>query len=445
MEPTSFLDWLFFSAIPLLFVFAYPRFLLAVSPPQRNRLRFAALLHGLGAATTTFLFSVVALPFWKNPVREVHSLALPLILLTVLPVFLVAALSLLLKNTSSLATLASLLFWPYWLLLALVSVDRFFQETIFHTVFCFLCFVAPVLFAFAAGAVSYRPTLAHAFALAGLVVMPWLYWSTLRGTQLGNVWLMFNLSDKELGMYPPLYTELAIVIVAFIVLALATAAFRLLPSRWRFRKSPVCERTWPAFATSFLFLGIWFSQSVMPYRIPGAVDYFDWPILGILHVEKRGLQFHETSVSVSSRRDGFSSFSISRNDRRLFKYRFQERSASGQPPEPIMVRVKAIVQSPDYAKTKSDTVTPLRAWNEEGWYFYVRGSGFNAYTTQRASRPPREIVDLFHDLESLPQSSETRWEIKDVCLGFCYDPVAGLGFHYANDRCFDDGRGVVCR
>jgi hypothetical protein len=445
MEPTSFLGWLLFLAIPLLFVFAYPRSLFSVSPPQRNRLRISAIIHGLGAATTAFLFPVLALPFWENPLRDVHSLAIALIPLIVLPVFLVAALSLLLKNRSSLATIASLMFWPYWLLLALVSINRFFQETAFRTVFCFLCLIASVLFAFAAGAVSYRPALAHTLALAGLVVAPWVYCSTLMGSQLGNAWLMFNLSDKELVMYPRLSIELTILSIALIALGLSTAACRALPSRWQFRKSPVRERTWPAFAATLLFLGIWFSQSVMPYRIPGAVDYSYWPILGILHVEKRGLQFHETSVSVSSRRDGFSSFSISRNDRRLFQYRFKERAASGKPPEPIMVRVRAIVQSADYVKTKSDAAKPLRAWNGEGWYFYVQGSGVNAYTTDKESTPPQAIIDLFRDLEDAPRSAETTQERKDVCLGFCYDPVAGLGFLYSNHRCFNDGHGDVCR
>ncbi len=56
--------------------------------------------------------------------------------------------------------------------------------------------------------------------------------------------------------------------VAVIALAITTAALRMIPARWQFRNRPICERAWPAFVASLIFIGIWFSQSVMPYRIP---------------------------------------------------------------------------------------------------------------------------------------------------------------------------------
>jgi hypothetical protein len=440
----AFFFYLCFFAVPLLFVFAYPRFLFTAIPPHKNRSRSAALLHVLGAATTTFLFVCLAVPFWKNPLCDADSLALLLVPLIALPVFLVSGLSLLLKSRSSLATIASFLFWPYWLLLALVNVDRFFQETVLYTVFWFLCFSAPVLFAFAAGAVSYRPELAHSTAFAGLVALPWFYWS-LRDRGLGNVWLMFNLSGREIGMYPPLYAELTIFAITLITLAIVTAGLRLIPSRWQFRKLSLCERTWPASAISLLVLAIWFSQSVMPYRIPGAVDYSDWPILQILHVEKHGLQFHETCVSVWGRLRHPLSVSFSGNDRRLLQYRFRQKHASGELPDSFLERVRGMVQSSDRAKEKWDEIKPLRSWNVDGWYFRTEGVGLKAYTTDQGARPPQEIVDLFRDLEKIPRSRETQSELKDVCLGFCYDPISGLGWLYANHRCRNNGHGVVCR
>ena len=438
------LIWLIFGAIPLLFVFAYPRFLFTSASPQKNRLRFAAVLNGLGVAAATFFFPRVALPFWENPLRDSDSMALLLVPLIGLPVFLIAALFLLLKNRSSLAMLACVLFWPYWFVFALASLDRWFQESPVHTAFYFLCFLSPALFAFAAGAVSYRPALAHSAAFLGLVSVPWVQWS-LRDHELGNVWLMFNLSGREIGMYPPIYAELTIFAIALIALAITTAALRLLPSHWQFRKLPVCERTWPAFAISLLVLALWFSQSVMPYRIPGAVDYSQWPILQILHVEKRGLQFHETCMSVWGRPGQPLSVTLTGNNRHLFQYRFQEKHASGQMPDSLVERVWAMVHSSDRAKEKRDAVKPLRAWNVDGWYFTAEGVGLKAYATDKGSIPPQEIVDLFRDLEKIPRSQETQSEMRDVCLGFCYDPLSGLGSLYANHRCFNDGHGVVCR
>jgi len=437
-----FLLWLFVCAVPLLFVFAYPRFLFADFAPQ-NRRRYAALLNGVGAVTTTVLFSVLATPFWKNPVRDIDdSIPLALVPLAVLVVFFVAAIFLLLKNTSSLATLASILFWPYWLLLTLVFVDRWFQDTSLHASYYFLGFVAPVLFAFAAGTVSYRPTIAHAAAFMGLVGAPWLYWDVIRGSGYDNVWLMFNQPDNRFAIYP-LYAVPAIFSIALIAFAIATAAVRLLPSHWHLRGFPLSARTWPGVVACFVVLAVWFTQSVMPYRIPGAVDYSGWPILQILHVEKRGLQFHESCINVWGRPNRPMSVSFSRNDRRLFQYRFQQKYASGKPPEDLVERIRAILKSS--GRGKSDTVKPLRNWNADGWYFNVEGSGLKVYGTANGSPPPQEIVDLFHDLDKIPRSSETQSELKDVCLGFCYDPLSGLGSLYANHRCFNDGHGVVCR
>ena len=75
----------------------------------------------------------------------------------------------------------------------------------------------------------------------------------------------------------------------------------------------------------------------------------------------------------------------------------------------------------------------------------TEGVGLQAYATDKGSIPPQEIVDLFRDLEKIPRSQETQSEMRDVCLGFCYDPLSGLGSLYANHRCFNNGHGVVCR
>lgn len=443
--------WLLLFVGPLLFVFAYPRFLFA-SSAQTDRTRSAAILHGLAAAITTILFVIWGSPFWRNPIRDADSILLLAVPFVAVPVFFVAAISLLLKNRSTLAKFASFIFWPYWLLLALLFVGRWFEATPFRTAFCFLCFVSPILFAFAAGAISHRPTIAHRSALAGLVGMPWIYWTTLKDSSLGNIWTAFNVPDQELRRYNDLpAAELSIAciaLIALIALAIATAVLRLLPVRWSLRRLPLCERTWPAFLTSFLFLAIWFSQSVMPYRINGAVDYgVIAPILKILHVEKRGLQFHELCVTVSGYRNRLESVSFSGNDRRLFQYRFQEKvdDASGKLPEVIKARIQSMMQSSEKVTQNADTVKPLREWNDDGWYLGIEGVGLKTYATHKGTTPPQEIVDLFDDLQKLPRTREVRSDMKDVCLGFCYDPLSGLGVLHANQRCRYDGHAYVCR
>jgi hypothetical protein len=444
----SFLVWLLLLAAPLLFVAAYPSFLFGAFARQTSRLRHAAILHGLAASITTLLFVILGSVFWKNPMRDADSFLFLIVPVIAVPVFFVSAFSLLLKNRSTLAKFASFLLWPYLLFFALVSLNRFFQSSFLFTAFCFFCFLSSVLFAFAAGAISHRPTLAHSSALAGLLGMPYIYWTTLQDTPLGNTWTMFNVSDRKMLSYSALHlTELTIFSVALIVLAIGTAALRLVPARWSLRGLPLCERTWPAFGATLLFLAVWFSQSVMPYRISGAVDYAGWPILQILHVEKRGLQFHETCVAVAGYRRHPLSASFSSNERRLFEYRFQQHyGLMGELQQPLTDRVQAVIQSSESASRNPVEVKPLRKWNEDGWYVTGEGLALKAYTTDKGETPPQEIVGLFNDLERLPRSRVTQSELRDICLGFCYDPLSGLGLLYANHRCRYEEHGyVVCR
>jgi hypothetical protein len=184
----------------------------------------------------------------------------------------------------------------------------------------------------------------------------------------------------------------------------------------------------------------------MPYRIPGALDYSSWPILQILHVQKHGLQFHERCVKVWGRRGVPESVSFSLNDRRLFEYRFQQKFARAELSKSLGEHVAALIQSPKPVKSNRDAITPLRRWNDEGWYVMGEDMGLRVYTKENQLTPPQEVVDLFDELKKLPRTNESSEDIKDVCLGFCYDPLSGLGALYANHRCRWEETGVVeCR
>jgi hypothetical protein len=386
-------------------------------------------------------------PFWKNPVRDIgDSTGVIVVLLSALMLFLVVAVSILLKNRSNLVIFAFLLFWPYWFLLALVNTGRFFEATPLQARFYFLCFLAAVLFAFAAGTISYRPRFAHVAALASLMGAPWIYSNAMTDSGLGNVWLVFNVPDNDPGAYMRPYAYLAIAIVGLIAFAVVTAGVRLLPAQWQFRGTPLRERTWPAFAASIVVLAGWFGQSVLPYRIPGAVDYSDFPVLQILHVEKRGLQFHERCFSVYWQRPYRPiSVSFTGSDRRLFQYRFQHNGSSLQLPKALVERIQDIVESSAHEKSRPDVVRPIWNWNADRWYFSGQGFGPRVYGASREPDPPQEVVDLFRELDAIPHYSETHSERKDVCLGFCYDGLSAMGWLYSNHRCFNDRHGLVCR
>jgi hypothetical protein len=304
-----------------------------------------------------------------------------------------------------------------------------------------LCVLAVVMFALAAGLVSRRPRVAHICAVAGVAGLPWLYTTTLHGNIYVNLWILFNVPDKERRFYDSLAIENLVIFAAgLIVIAIATGILRLLPGRWG-------QRTWPAFAASLCFLAVWYSQSVMPYRIPGALDYSRWPMLQILHVQKRRLQFHETCVKIWGYRGTPESVSIAWNDRRLFAYRFQEWSGHLEVPKALGERIVFFIQSSPQLKSNPEPVKPLRSWNDEGWYVTGEEIRFQAYTKENRSIPTQEMVDLFNDIAKLPPKQVASEDRKDVCLGLCYDPVSELGALYANHRCRyeETSRDYVCR
>jgi hypothetical protein len=262
--------------------------------------------------------------------------------------------------------------------------------------------------------------------VAGLIALPWFVRSEL-SLDPWNSWTYLNTpdaGDREVWTFLA-FVKLRILSMALIVIGIACSSLRLLPARLSLRKSPLWRRTWPAFAVGFLVLVIWFARSVTPYSVPG-FDHGGGLDFRILHLEKRGLGLHETAVMAY--RNGVW---ILRNDRRLFQYRFEKRIAHGVMP---FERLTAFRQSPELWKLRTPPARALRSWNAEGWYVVLKDSRLLAFTSEYRTAPPREVTDLFREIEKLPVSVERPFEVRDVCLGFCYDPVAALGFSILPQR-----------
>jgi hypothetical protein len=274
------------------------------------------------------------------------------------------------------------------------------------------------LLVFAAALILIRPRLGYRLGLAaGLSAVPWFVQTETSGAA-GNGWVILNYES------PPFsgdegyraFAGLKILSVALFVIAMVYALLRLLPN------SPLQRRTWPAFAAGFLVLALWFGGSVTPYRVPGS-HHGVAPDLRILHIEKRGLRFHETQVSVS--RDG--KVFTSRLDRRLFRYRSKGTTAQAETSPGALQQARALIHPPDLWKSHTPAPGPLRSWNAEGWYVVLNNTHLLAFTTESGTRPPEEVTQLFQLLESLPRREERPSAIRDVCLGFCYGPLAALG------------------
>lgn len=188
---------------------------------------------------------------------------------------------------------------------------------------------------------------------------------------------------------------------------------------------------WPGFAGSFLVLAGWFLHSAEPYRVP---VFADGPTLEfrILHVQKHGLRMHESTVLVERN----SRVWTWRTKRRLFQYQFENSIGQGVLPPSMREHARAFAHSAELLKLRTPPAKPLKSWNAEGWYIVLKDSRLFAFSSEYQTAPPREAIDLFQEIESLPGDKEIVRTVQDVCLGFCYGPAAALGFQYPNEACF---------
>lgn len=289
--------------------------------------------------------------------------------------------------------------------------------------------VSPLVFLCASALVFFKPRYGYTLGvIAGLIAFPWFFRTEFSPATF-NSWITLNY-ESPIPIPPEggylAFTRLKILSVTLIVIAVACSSLRLFPARWSLRNFSFCRLTWPAFATGFLVLAMWFGYSVTPYRIP-AFDHRSNAEFRILHVEKRGLRFHETTMT--EERNGRAW--ISRTERRLFQYRFEERvawTALAETSPAAIERVRAFVQSPALWELRTLPPRVLRPWNAEGWYVVLKDSRLLAFTTEYGTTPPKEVTELFDQIENLPFRDAGALAVRDVCLGFCYDPVAALGF-----------------
>jgi hypothetical protein len=269
------------------------------------------------------------------------------------------------------------------------------------------------------------------YAAAGIgaaLPLPWLFLT--ESPLFGNSWIAMNASDGS-GISYLRYFQLRIVCVAFLLVTVIWALTRLLPASWSVRRRPINQWTWPALVTTFGVVFYWFATSVFPYRQPVLVNAMR-PELSILHVEKDGITFHETSLNIY--RDGL--YLLRRNDRRLFSYSFGEMYEEGILTNELSAKLKRIKTLPAPQRTLSKAPRSLRVQHGEGWYTEMNSFAIASFTTENSAAPPPELVAFFHEIKAIPVTGAgMRYRVRDVCLGFCYDPKAGLGYRAANQRC----------
>jgi hypothetical protein len=287
---------------------------------------------------------------------------------------------------------------------------------------------SPFVFLGASSLVFLRPRYGYRLGLvAGLMALPMFIQDEL-SLAPWNSWIYLNYESpipSDRGAFLT-FANLNILSVALIVVSFVCALVRCLPARWLLRNFPLCQRTWPAFLVGLLVMAVWFVHSVTPYSLPVFHDGVDADFK-ILHVQKRGLRFQETTV------DGFREGRtyIVRNDRRLFQYRFEgriNRISLWEVSPTAYQHGRALVESAELWTLHTPPPKALKSWDAEGWYVVLKDKRLLTFSTEYGTSPPKEVVELFHEIESLPASEEQPFATRDVCLGFCYDPMAALGF-----------------
>jgi hypothetical protein len=94
-------------------------------------------------------------------------------------------------------------------------------------------------------------------------------------------------------------------------------------------------------------------------------------------------------------------------------------------------QVEAFKKSVELLTLQPMPAVMLHSWNAEGWYV-VGKAKILAFTTENQTAPPRVVVDMFSEIEKVPVVATLTVSGRDVCLGFCYGPMAALGFEYVN-------------
>jgi hypothetical protein len=296
--------------------------------------------------------------------------------------------------------------------LALVALFRFYYFSIPSLLATGLLVAAPI-FVFAAR------RFADLTALAGtLLAWPW-FQATVFNRWLFSRWLVFNMLGTGSDLHRQfLFAGAEIVLTSILAAATAWSVLRLTPKGWRFGSLPVRNRIWPGFVATLLFVVVWYVRAVTPYQIP-IFDLHDIPPrLVVLHVEKHGLRFHETSLAVY--RDG--QFFLVHDDHRLFQYSFQRSMSKGVIAQKYFEFLNSLADSPPaFVGSNVPYYIPPRTWNAEGWFVYV-GVGRKPISMQ-VSVVPKSVLDLFRDAQASPPEWVRQQTRRDICFGFCYDPT----------------------
>jgi len=262
---------------------------------------------------------------------------------------------------------------------------------------------------------------ADVIALAG-AILAWPYFRLAAFPRYTfSPWLAFNLPGESSEIRSAfLVSTLVILTTSLMVAATAYSVLRLTPRTWSSGGLPLRDRAWPASVLTFLFTVVWYFSAVTPYQIPIFDIHQNLPYISMVHVEKHGLQLHETSLAIY--RDG--QFYLAQNERRLFQYSFRRTLATGVLTEDCFQLFHDLANSPpELNGSDVSSYVPPKTWNADRWFVFIQGKAGRKPIKKDVSVVPEQLLGLFQNAQKLPQERTRLETARDACLGFCYDPT----------------------
>jgi len=261
---------------------------------------------------------------------------------------------------------------------------------------------------------------ADLLALAG-AILAWPYFrlAAFPPRYAPSPWLTFNLPGESSEVRSAfLISTFVILATSSMVAATAYSVLRLTPRTWSSGDLPLCDRAWPGFVVTFLFMVAWYLSAVTPYQIPILDIHQNLPYISMVHVEKHGLQLHETSLAFY--RDG--QFYLAQNERSLFQYSFRRTLATGVLTEDCFRLFNDLANSPPGLNGSDvSSYVPPKTWNADRWFVSIQGRAGRKPINKDVSVVPEQLLGLFQSAQKLPQEGVQQETARDVCLGFCYD------------------------
>jgi hypothetical protein len=312
----------------------------------------------------------------------------------------------------------------------LIGYIKLFSPRFFDDPLLFAACLSPFLLAGCILFTNSRPRFVWITTLIG-AGFPLLWIRQAESRVFGNSWIALNASDQMGGAPFRGYAELRIGCATVLVLTLVWGSMRLFLPRWEIPGIRLKSTAWPSLVLTIVVIGWWFAASAFPYRQPAIVDAVT-PELSLLYVQKNGFAFHETGLRLY--RDG--RFWTTHDDRFLCRYRFEEVAREGFLTEELRTQLKTIEALPDLRHTEDRAPAPLRSFQGEAWYAEKGRAPITAFTPENKIPAPPELVAFFQAILAIPAGGPNfQNAVRDVCLGFCYDPKAGLGQRAENQRC----------